>query len=113
MKGVKMTKEEYKASFMEMVELVSDDKKTIAERLCEEAAFMAATLDRLKAQIDQEGATLKSKNGNGFDVVMENPAQKSYNTMIKNYNTTFKGLIGLFPENAQVENPIIKKLKTR
>jgi len=104
---------DYKSEFLKICENLDEDKKVIADRLCEEAAFMAVTLDKLKAEINETGATIKTKNGNGFDVVMEAPAQKSYNTMVKNYNATLKGLSAIIAETETDENPIIKKLKKR
>lgn len=69
----------------------SDTKKT-AEKLAERAAFMAVTLDELEQDIAENGAVIIATNGNGFDVKQENPAQRSYNTMIKNYNSTIMSL---------------------
>lgn len=66
-------------------------KKT-AEKLAERAAFMAVTLNELEQDIAENGAVMIATNGNGFDVKQENPAQRSYNTMIKNYNSTIMSL---------------------
>lgn len=40
-------------------------------------------------------------NGNGFEVVQEHPASKTYNTMIRNYNGIIKTLIEHIPEDAE------------
>lgn len=73
-------------------------KKT-AEKLAERAAFMAVTLDELEADIAENGAVITAVNGNGFEVRQENPAQKSYNAMIKNYNSTIMALDKLAKES--------------
>lgn len=74
------------------------DKKVFAERLYKQAAFMLATLQELQETVNEKGAVIEGVNGNGFKVVSENPAQKSYNIMIKNYNATVKVLIEMLPE---------------
>ena len=63
-----------------------------AEKLAVEAEFMAQTLEVLKADIAENGPVVTHINGNGFEVRQENPAQKSYNTMIKNYNAAISAL---------------------
>jgi len=75
-----------------------DDRKAYAKRMVDQLEFMESTLDRLKETIEQEGPTITAVNGNGFETRQEHPAQKSYNTMIKNYNSTIRILVGLLPE---------------
>ena len=58
---------------------------------------MEVTLEELHARVNKEGAIIETINGNGFDVLLENPAQKSYNTMIRNYNTIMKTLAEIIP----------------
>ena len=76
-----------------------EEKRTYAENLIDEMIFMKQTLARLRTTIRKEGAVVKGKNGNGFEVVQENPAQKTYNTMVKNYNATVKILTDMLPES--------------
>lgn len=79
-----------------------EEKRTFAEKLVDKLTFMERTLKQLEKRIREDGAVVKGKNGNGFEVVQENPAQKTYNTMIKNYNSTARMLIDLLPENIEV-----------
>ena len=79
-----------------------EEKRTFAEKLVDKLVFMERTLKTLEKKIREEGPVLKGKNGNGFEVVQENPAQKTYNTMIKNYNATAKLLIDMLPESIEV-----------
>lgn len=74
------------------------DKLVFAEKLIDQLLFMQETLDQLQKKIKEEGAVIESINGNGFNTYNENPAQKSYNSMIKNYNATIKQLLDLIPE---------------
>lgn len=77
---------------------VDKDKLSLNEKLIQNAAFMSATLLELQEKIKTEGAVIKSINGNGFEVMGEHPAQKSYNTMINRFASTMKQLTGLLPD---------------
>lgn len=79
---------------------VSESKRDMAERLLQNAAFMAITLEELQEKIVAEGVVVTEINGNGFKITQENPAQKSYNTTIKNYNATIKQLAEICPDAA-------------
>ena len=48
-----------------------------------------------------EKAIITAKNGNGFETVQENPAQKRYNTMITRYCSTIKQLQDLLPNSRE------------
>lgn len=86
------------SKFKKLFSGIPEDKKMFAERLYKQAAFMLATLQELQETVNEKGAVIEGVNGNGFKVVSENPAQKSYNIMIKNYNATVKLLIEMLPE---------------
>lgn len=77
---------------------LDDNHKIFAEKLYTELIFMSANLQELKNKIKTDGAIITTINGNGFEVMTENPAQRSYNAMIKNYNLTVKTLSELAPE---------------
>src|SRR5690606_19739798 len=77
---------------------ISDDKREVARRLIEEAAFMKVTLDILKVNIQLDGPTYKFKQGKQ-EMIIENPAQKSYIQMINRYNTVCNSLFNLLPED--------------
>lgn len=83
----------YKKKFGNM----EKDKKEFVEDLCQQAAFMKITLLELQEDINARGTVVTGLNGNGFEVTSENPSQKSYNTMIKNYNATVKTLVEFLP----------------
>jgi hypothetical protein len=92
---------------------LSRDRKNIAVKLCQKAAFMEVTLEDLQDQINKEGTIVEAVNGNGFEVRSENPAQKTYNTMIKNYNATIKVLVDLMPEGASANDELIGFVKKK
>ncbi len=87
------------SKFKKIFANIAEDKKPFAERLYKQAAFMSVTLQELQEKIKDEGSIIKGKNGNGFIVCSENPAQKSYNIMIKNYNATIKALVEMLPKD--------------
>lgn len=97
--------------FKKTFQHLPDNKKIFAERLYRQAAFMTVTLEELKEKIKEEGTIIKAVNGNGFEVMSEHPAQKSYNITIKNYNATIKLLIELNNDNEEDEDSLIKFLK--
>ncbi len=89
----------------------SDKKIKLIYDLCEQAAFMKITLGELQRCINENGAVTTAINGNGFEVTAENPAQKSYNTMIKNYNSVLKTLIDLLPKTEKQVDEMLEFIK--
>lgn len=84
--------------YKKMYKNIDKNKRSLVEKLYHEAAYMCATLTELKKIVNEEGAVLKAVNGNGFETTSEHPAQKSYNTTIKNYSVILKQLAELVPE---------------
>lgn len=77
---------------------ISKDKKSLVKHLIESAAFMYYDLTILQECIATDGPITKGTNGNGFEVVQEHPAQKSYNTTVKNYMAIIRQLSDLLPD---------------
>lgn len=100
------------SKYKKIFRFLDNDKKVFAEKLYTQLAFMDCTLKELKERIETEGAVIEYTNGNGFDTISENPAQKSYNAMIKNYNIVLKTLIDLIPEK-QGDDELIEFIKGR
>jgi len=78
---------------------IAEDKKKLAYRLIDEVVYMGETINELKTLVKLEGVVVETMNGNGFISKGENPAQKSYNTTIKNYMTSIKQLNELLPDS--------------
>lgn len=70
---------------------IPEDKKKMVAGLIERAAFMKATLEDLEEEVNRDGATVLMENGKQI-MRIENPAQKSYNTMINRYSSVMKQL---------------------
>lgn len=107
-KEIKKDISKYKKIFKDL----DGDKKIFAEKLYTQLAFMDATLKELKEQIETEGAVITGVNGNGFEVTSEHPAQKSYNAIIKNYNTVMKSLIDLLPEKQREDDELMSFIRS-
>lgn len=93
--------EKEKAKLKKIFKNIAEDKKILCDKLITNAAFMAVALEELQEDIMENGTVITSTNGNGFDVLQENPAQKSYNTMISRYSSVIKQLQDLLPDQKQ------------
>lgn len=76
---------------------IDKNKKLSSKGLIEEAAYMKATLKELKFFVDSNGVIDEMPQGE-YSILRENPALKSYNTMIQRYTTIIKELINLLPK---------------
>ena len=70
-------------------ELSNKDISVLGISLISELKFMKATLKSLKKEIKDRGVIVVMPQGN-YDIERANPAIASYNTMVKNYNSTIK-----------------------
>lgn len=80
---------------------ISEDKRKLAKRLMERVAFMTITLQILEDEIKTKGPTYMFEQG-AQKMIVENPAQKSYNTMINRYTAAYDKLIGLLPKDIDI-----------
>lgn len=103
-------KTEYERLSDIFAEIDANKRKTV-DGLISNAAFMAVTLQDLQAQINKEGAVIKSTNGNGFETIQEHAAQKSYNTMINRYSAVIRQLTDLAPAAVKTESKLTELLK--
>jgi len=78
-------------------ENISEEKQEVAKRLIERVAFMTITLQILEDDIKSKGPTYKMVQGSQ-NMLVENPAQKSYNTMINRYTMACDKLTHLLPK---------------
>lgn len=81
---------------------LSEEKKKVAQRLIERVAFMTITLQILEDDIKTKGPTYKFKQGTQ-EMYVENPSQKSYNTMINRYTAAYEKLFNLLPKEGPKE----------
>lgn len=78
---------------------LTQDASDVAERLIENAAFMAVSLAELQALINLHGYTEEYQNGESQKGVKKSSEVDIYNTMIKNFNVTMKQLIDMLPDS--------------
>ncbi|MEE0865520.1 MAG: hypothetical protein U0L98_01785 [Clostridia bacterium] len=79
-----------------------ENKKKMAEKLIENAAFMSITLDELKDDIKLYGVKETYVNGANQYGFKESIESKTYNTMIKNYMNIIKQLNDMLPEDKKI-----------
>lgn len=77
---------------------IHESKRNIAKELIRNIAFMSVTLDDLKELINLMGPVVNFENG-AQKMLVENPAQKSYNTMIARFTNATKQLFDLLPRD--------------
>lgn len=82
---------------------ISEEKQEVAQRLIERVAFMTITLQILEDDINTKGPTYKFEQG-PQKMVVENPSQKSYNTMINRYTAAYDKLFNLLPKEVATED---------
>jgi len=75
------------------IDLLSPDRKEIANKLLTEIEFLRITLMNLKSYIGSRGEIINgARNGK-----MENPALRSYNTTVQRYGVLYKQIVDLLP----------------
>lgn len=72
-----------------------------AKSLIENVAYMAVTLRELRDDINQEGLITEYQNGENQFGTKKSPKVEIYNTMVKNYTSSFKTLLDLLPKNKE------------
>lgn len=82
-----------------------DEKRCgTVQRLIDNAAFMAVTLEDLQTQINENGVVSEYQNGENQWGTKKSPEVEIYNTMIKNYTAIIKQLTELLPEGETKED---------
>ena len=72
-----------------------------ADNLIQRCAFMTITLQILEDEVKSNGPTILMHNGKQT-MRVENPAQKSYNTMINRYTAAMDKLLSLLPRESAI-----------
>lgn len=81
---------------------IDKDRKPFADRLIQQCAFMLTTLNELQETLNEQGSIELFVNGKQ-EMLREHPAAKTYNAMVKNYNSTIKQLLDMLPEGNKTE----------
>lgn len=89
---------------------IENDKKPFANRLIEQCSFMAVTLRELQETLNEDGAIELFVNGKQ-KMLREHPATKTYNAMVKNYNSVIKQLLEMLPEGKKENDELMEFLR--
>lgn len=95
-KEKKNLKKEKLEVLKKIFENVKESKKVLVNGLIEQACFMYVQLTELNEIIEKNGVIEDFKQGKQ-QFTREQPAVKTYNAMIKNYNIIINQLIELLP----------------
>ncbi|MDD7306597.1 MAG: hypothetical protein PUG67_08410 [Peptoniphilaceae bacterium] len=79
------------SKFRKFIKDLDTEEKRMAMNMVNELAFMKITLEDLKKEVNANGVVTEMPQGE-YSITRENPALKSYNTMIQRYNSTLKQL---------------------
>lgn len=79
---------------------IEPSKQKTVEKLIENAAFMAESLNELQEVIRKKGFVEEYHNGANQSGVKKCSEVEIYNTMIKNYSSIIKQLVDLLPNGA-------------
>lgn len=93
-----------KKEIQEILNKIPEDKQSEATLLTNEMSFTMATISKLKKKIRKEGPLEKFEQGSQ-NFMRESPALKSYNQLMKTYDTLYKNLISLVPKDYIPFNP--------
>jgi len=93
-----MKKTDYKdlKTLEETFKTMNSDKSKLGLRLIDEAFFLGEVLQDQKEEIRKNGITTTMCQG-AYSIERENPALRSYNTSIKNYQSLIKQITELLP----------------
>lgn len=76
---------------------IPSEKENEASLIANELKFVLATTEKLRKDIEENGAVEHFINGKQ-DFLRESPAMISYNKLMKTYNTLYKNLLELIPK---------------
>ena len=100
-----------KKRLQEVLSEIPSDHLKIAEKLIDDAAFMAATLDETKKIINRDGIVETYQNGENQKGVKKSSAVEVYDKMVNTYTKVVKQLCDMLPEGTNEGDPTEELLK--
>ena len=82
---------------------MDENIKKNVEKIAENAAWMAVSLEELRQEIDESGYVEVYTNGANQSGVKDSSYVKTYAVMIKNYNSIVKLLLDQLPDQPQAQ----------
>ena len=86
----------------QVFESVPDNERTVIDPLLQNCAFMKVTLEDLQEEINRDGVSESYQNGANQSGQKENSRLKSYNRLIKNFESVTKTVMKYLPEDARL-----------
>lgn len=77
--------------FKKFIKNLNQEEQQMCMHMINELGFMKVTLEDLKEEVNNGGVITEMPQGE-YSIMRENPALKSYNTMIQRFNATLKQL---------------------
>ena len=90
----------------EVFESVPDKERKVLDPLLQNCAFMKVTLEDLQEEIIREGVSESYQNGANQSGQKENSRLKSYNRLIKNYESVTKTVLKYLPDDIYTDGHI-------
>lgn len=87
----------------ELFKNLDTNKKKGVEKLIEDAAFMAVTLEETRQIISRDGIVETYQNGANQTGVKKSSAVEVYDKMVNTYSRVVKQLIDLIPERVVID----------
>ena len=84
--------------------VVPEEERTVIDPLLQNYAFMKVTLEDLQEEILREGIAETYQNGRNQSGQKENSKLKSYNRLIKNFESVTKTVMKYLPGDSEVKN---------
>lgn len=98
-KSTKIKREEEK--LMQIFASLDDDTLTAVQGLIHNVAWMAVSLEEIRAQVDATGEYVEVyTNGATQQGIKQSCLMQAYNNLIKNYNSCVKLLLAQIPKDA-------------
>ena len=82
---------------------IETSKKKTIEKLIEDAAFMAVTLEETRQIISRDGVIEADQNGENQKGIKKSSAVEVYDKMVNTYSRIVKQLCDLIPEKVQFD----------
>ena len=86
-------------------ENIETSRKKTVEKLINDAAFMAVTLEEIRLVIQRDGVVETYQNGENQKGVKKSPAVEVYDKMVNTYSKVIKQLCDLLPEKVVWDEP--------
>lgn len=86
------------------LEAIPEDKRNVAKKLMEEAAYLTQIIADSRAEIDNNGIIETYQNGENQSGRKKNPAVEIYDRAVNSYSKIIKQLTDLLPDTVAAQS---------